>query len=234
MIPVLFEGLVNKQKRSLVAVGDKGGNFVILDRGNGEVLHRTVVDKQEGLGMAPTKKGELACPNHGGGIQWNGGAYDPASNIFIVPSTNECAIFKITTDRPPYIPGQLYLGGALPKRQDATGVVTAIDVDSGKVRWRQLLPYPAQGGVLVTATGLAFTSDVGGNLYAFDAATGQQYWKEVTGSSIVAPIAAYSINGNEYLTVVVGEAGGQQTPNLPPHERQPCPYLCLGQRADHC
>jgi alcohol dehydrogenase (cytochrome c) len=216
MIPVLFEGLVNKQKRSLVAIGDKGGDFVILDRGNGEVVHRTVVDKQEGLGVPPTKKGELACPNHGGGIQWNGGAYDPATNIFIVPSTNECAVFKITTDRPAYIPGQLYLGGALPKRQDATGVVTAIDVDSGAVRWRQLLPYPGQGGVLVTATGLAFTSDVGGNLYAFDAATGQQYWKEVTGSSIVAPIAAYSINGNEYLTVVVGEAGGQQTPNLPP------------------
>ena len=45
MIPVLFEGLVNKQKRSLVAIGDKGGDFVILDRGNGEVVHRTVVGK---------------------------------------------------------------------------------------------------------------------------------------------------------------------------------------------
>jgi alcohol dehydrogenase (cytochrome c) len=31
MIPVLFEGLVNKQKRSLVAVGDKGGDFVIAE-----------------------------------------------------------------------------------------------------------------------------------------------------------------------------------------------------------
>jgi len=68
---------------------------------------------------------------------------------------------------------------------------------------------------LITATGLAFTSDVGGNVYAFDAASGQEYWKDFTGSSIVAPISAYSLEGKEYLTVVVGKAGNQQTPNLP-------------------
>jgi mono/diheme cytochrome c family protein len=68
---------------------------------------------------------------------------------------------------------------------------------------------------LITATGLAFTSDVGGNIYAFDAASGHQYWKDFTGSAVVAPISAYSLNGIEYLAVVVGEAGNQQTPNLP-------------------
>ena len=31
----------------------------------------------------------------------------------------------------------------------------------------------------------------------------------------MAPISAYQLDGNEYLTVVVGEAGNQQTPNLP-------------------
>jgi alcohol dehydrogenase (cytochrome c) len=215
MIPVLFEGRVEKQKRALVAVGDKGGDFVILDRRSGKVVHRLAVSKQEGLDTPPTLEGATACPNHGGGIEWNGGAYDPASNNFLVPSTDECAVYKITTETPQYIPGQTYLGGALPRRQNGTGVVSAVDVDSGKLRWRQALPYPAEGGVLVTATGLAFTSDIGGNLYAFDTATGQQYWKTETGSSIVAPVSAYSLNGSEYLTVVVGEAGAQHTPNLP-------------------
>jgi mono/diheme cytochrome c family protein len=72
--------------------------------------------------------------------------------------------------------------------------------------------------VLITATGLAFTSDVGGNIYAFDAASGQQYWKGFSGSSVVAPISAYELKGIEYLTVVVGKAGNQQTPNLPPSQ----------------
>ena len=35
---------------------------------------------------------------------------------------------------------------------------------------------------------------------------------------MVAPISAYSVNGVEYLAVVVGEAGNQQTPNLPTSE----------------
>jgi alcohol dehydrogenase (cytochrome c) len=39
----------------------------------------------------PALSGTKACPNHGGGIEWHGGAYDPASNLIVVPSTQECA-----------------------------------------------------------------------------------------------------------------------------------------------
>jgi alcohol dehydrogenase (cytochrome c) len=216
MIPVLFEGGVDGRTRPLVAVGDKGGNFVILDRNTGEVLHRLAVDSQVGLDQPPSLQGTKACPNHGGGIEWNGGAYDPASNSFFVVSTEECAVWKIASDDPTYVPGQLYTGGPLPKRQNGTGLLTSIDVSTGQVRWRNALPYPSVGGgVLITASGLAFASDIGGNLYAFDAKSGAQYWKTATGSSVVAPFSAYSVGGHEYLAVVVGEAGAAQTPNLP-------------------
>jgi hypothetical protein len=110
--------------------------------------------------------------------------------------------------------------------------LTSIDVSTGNVRWRHPLPYPAAGGVLITATGLAFTSDVGGNLYAFDAATGQQYWTDFTGSNVVAPFSAYSIDGIEYLAVVVGEAGNQQTPNLPTSQGSRVLSYRLGSGAD--
>jgi alcohol dehydrogenase (cytochrome c) len=219
MIPVVFDGRVAGTMRQLVAIGDKAGNFVVLDRTNGKVLHRLALSKQEGLDTPPTVQGNEVCPNHGGGIEWNGGAYDPINNLFLVPSTEECGVFKLASDAPPqYIPGQPYEGGALPRRQNATGVLSAVDVATGKLRWRNALPYPAEGGVLITSTGLAFTSDVGGNVYAFDAATGHQYWKQDTGSAIVAPISAYSVNGTEYLALVAGDAGNQQTPNLPASE----------------
>jgi alcohol dehydrogenase (cytochrome c) len=219
MVPVLFEGSVAGVARHLVAVGDKAGNFVILDRSNGAVVHRMILSTQKALDTPPTAQGIEACPNHGGGIEWNGGAYDPATNLFLVPSTEECGIFKLASDAPPqYIPGQPYAGGALPKRRNGTGVLSAVDINTGKLRWRNSLPFPAEGGVLITSSGLAFTSDVGGNVYAFDAATGHQYWKSETGSSIVAPISAYNVNGTDYLALVVGEAGNQQTPNLPATE----------------
>ena len=215
MIPVLFEGRVGGQPRPLVAIGDKAGNFVLLDRQSGKVLHRLALSKQVGIDSPPSREGTEACPNHGGGIEWNGGAYDPGSNAFLVPSTEECAIWKIAPGDPQYIPGQVYSGGPFPKRQNGTGMLTSVDVDTGKLLWRRALPYPAEGGVLITASGLAFTSDVGGNIYAFDAATGHQYWRDDTGSAVLGPISAYSLNGSEYLAVVVGQAGNQQTPNLP-------------------
>lgn len=218
MIPVLFEGNVAGQTRPLVAIGDKAGSFLMLDRITGKLVHRVAVSDQTGLNTHPSLDGTKACPNHGGGIEWNGGAFDPATNSFLVPSTEECAIWKIVTDDPQYVPGQPYTGGPLPKRQNGTGVLTSIDVDTGKVRWRNALPYPAEGGVLITATGLAFTSDVAGNIYAFDAASGHQYWKDFTGSAVVAPLSAYTLDGDEYLAVVVGQAGNQQTPNLPRSE----------------
>jgi glucose dehydrogenase len=68
MIPVLFEGLVGGKTRPLVAIGDKAGNFVLLDRNTGEAVHRLVVSRQVGLNTAPTPDGTEACPNHGGGI----------------------------------------------------------------------------------------------------------------------------------------------------------------------
>jgi mono/diheme cytochrome c family protein len=230
MPPVLFEGKVGGQTRKLVAIGDKAGDFVLLDRLTGAVVHRLAVSRQVGLTTPPSRAGSEACPNHGGGIEWNGGAYDPNSNSFVVPSTEECAVWKITTDHPQYIPGQPYTGGPFPPRHSGTGVLTSIDVDTGELRWRDPLPYPAEGGVLVTSSGLAFTSDVGGNLYAFDIASGHEYWHNFTGSSVVGPISAYSHNGSEYLTVVVGKAGAQQTPNLPPSQGSRVIAYRLGSR----
>jgi alcohol dehydrogenase (cytochrome c) len=217
MPPVLFTGVVGGVNRQLLAVGDKAGDFVILDRTTGKLISRMAVSNQQGIfTTVPTVAGTFACPNHGGGIEWNGGSYDAATNYFFIPSTQECAVWKINyTGAVPYVPGQPYAAGPLPKRRPATGVVTAVDVSTGKAAWRDRLPYAAQGGVLVTNVGLMFTSDTSGRVYALDTKTGRELWHDDTGSSIVAPISAYSLNGNEYLVVEAGEAGNQQTPNLP-------------------
>jgi mono/diheme cytochrome c family protein len=180
------------------------------------VLHRLAVDQQTGLFTTrPTLAGTFACPNHGGGIEWNGGSYDPATNLFLIPSTEECATWKILTTNPQYVAGQPYTGGPLPKRRAATGKLTAIDVSTGKPAWVHPFPYAGEGGVLVTKTGLAFTADVGGHVYAFAPKSGKVLWQADTGSSNVAPISAYRVDGVEYLTLMSGEAGNQHTPNLP-------------------
>lgn len=219
MPPVLFTGMVGGSPRQLLAVGDKAGDFVILDRTNGRPVDRLAVSNQQGIfTTVPTVAGTFACPNHGGGVEWNGGSYDGATNLFFIPSTQECAIWKINdTGAVPYVPGQAYTAGPLPKRRPATGVFTAVDVATGKPAWKKQFPYPAEGGALVTRNGLVFTSDVGGDIYAFDARSGEEFWHDNVGSAIVAPISAYrASDGHEYLVVEAGEGGNQQTPNLPP------------------
>jgi alcohol dehydrogenase (cytochrome c) len=216
MIPVLFSAKVAGKQRQLVAFGDKAGDFAVLDRKTGKPVHQLAVSDQTGFfTTVPTVEGTHACPNHGGGIEWLGGGYDPATNLFFVPSTDECGIWKVDTTPPVYAPRQAYKGGALPKRGNGTGWLTAIDMADGKVRWRKPLPFPGQGGALITASGLVFTSDLGGSLYAFSTATGDQLWHTDTGSAIVAPITTYVAGGQQYINVVVGQAGNQQTANLP-------------------
>jgi len=217
MPPVLFDGKVRGASRALLATADKAGNFIVLDRANGRLVYRKAVSDQTGIATTvPTVRGTHACPNHGGGVEWNGGSYDPASNAFVIPSTRECATWKLATTGPVvYVPGQPYSAGPLPKRRAATGALTSIDMNDGHVRWRRALPYAAQGGVLITKSGLAFTTDLRGRLYAYDAASGKELWHDDIGSSVVAPISAYRNAGNEYLVLVAGEAGNQQTPNLP-------------------
>ena len=216
MPPVLFDGTVSGAKRALVAIADKDGNVAILDRSSGGVVYRTAVSDQKNILAIPTVQGVYGCPNHGGGVEWNGGSYDPQTNYFIVPSTQECTLWKVTTTGPvPYIPGQPYSAGPLPKRNKATGVITAVDIGTGKVAWRHAFPYPAQGGVTITSSGVAFTSDARGRIYALDPRTGNELWHDDTGSSIVDAISLYRIDGQPYLITVAGEAGNQHTPNLP-------------------
>ncbi|MGC2406089.1 MAG: PQQ-binding-like beta-propeller repeat protein [Candidatus Cybelea sp.] len=219
MPPVLFTGTIGGSPRQLLAVGDKAGDFVILDRTDGTSVTKLAVSTQHGIfTTVPTPSGTFACPNHGGGVEWNGGSYDEKTNFFFIPSTQECAIWKIVyTGAVPYVPGQPYSAGPLPKRRPATGLLTAVDVGTGQPAWKKQFPYPAQGGVLVTRNGLIFTTDTGGGIYALDPKTGQVLWHDDVGSAIVAPISAYRArDGHEYLVVEAGEGGNQQTPGLPP------------------
>lgn len=215
MPPVVFDGSVGGTARHLLAEADKAGNFVVLDRTNGKLVYRMAVDQQTGLlTNKPTLQGTKACPNHGGGVEWLGGSYDPGSNLFLLPSTQECAVWKLQTTNPKYVAGQPYTGGPLPKRQQSSGLVTAVDVATGKIAWTRPLPFSAQGGVSITRTGIAFTSDID-TLYALDVKTGNVLWQTKPGASIVAPISIYRADGNEYVAVLSGSAGSQQTPNAP-------------------
>ncbi|HUB49195.1 MAG TPA: PQQ-binding-like beta-propeller repeat protein [Acetobacteraceae bacterium] len=221
MQPVLFTGEVNGQTRKLVAAGDKAGNFWILDARTGKLVDHTAVSFQKGQNTEPSLEGNVACPNTLGGVEYQGGAFDPATNNFYVPSQNECGFWQATKDAV-YIAGEFYLGGTFPKLIGPdTGQMNAVNVSNGVFSWRHHFDLPNYGGALATASGLVFSGNLGGNENAFDAKTGNILWSYDTGGYIQAPSEAYEVNGKEYIVVASGQAGNAKIPELPTDPPRP-------------
>ena len=55
--------------------------------------------------------------------------------------------------------------------------MTAVDYDTGKIRWQVKTPQPMIGGVLATAGGLVFTGEANGWFKAYDAKSGSILWE---------------------------------------------------------
>jgi glucose dehydrogenase len=87
------------------------------------------------------------------------------------------------------------------------GLLSAIDLGTGKLRWQHRTPDPLVGGVLATAGGVVFTGEGNGNLDAVDAASGKLLWQYKSDAGVNAPPMTYEIDGVQYVAVA---AGGSQ------------------------
>ncbi len=219
MPPVLFSAKVDGKEMKLAAAGDKAGNFWVLNAENGHLVDHTPVSYQMGQNTKPPKHGHnYACPNTNGGVEYNGGAFDPATSTFFVPSTNQCGKWS-AKNKAEYIAGQFYLGGAFPSLTGPnSGWFSAVDVASGVFTWRHHLGLPANGGALVMdnkdGKSLVFTGLLNGHFNAYDTKTGKLLWSHDTGASIVAPPATFTMNGSRYVVVAAGDPGFLKVPEL--------------------
>lgn len=214
MAPVMFTGKVNGKPEQIVAAGDKAGNFWMLDAASGKLVDHTVISFQHGLNSAPSLTGNYACPNTNGGAEFNGGAFDAATNTFFISSVNECGFWR-GYKTAVYVAGQFYLAGAFPKFAGPnTGQFNAINVATGVFNWRHHYKLPSIVGALVTPTGLVFSGQLTGEFDAFDTKTGQILWHNNTGSPIIASPIAYTAGGKEYVVIASGTAGNQKVPEF--------------------
>jgi alcohol dehydrogenase (cytochrome c) len=207
MPPVLFSGTVGGASRSLVAAGDKGGNFWVLDAKNGALVYHVAVSTQKGQNTEPNRAGDIACPNTNGGVEFNGGSYMPDTNAFYVPSSDQCGVWK-SQGTATYVSGQFYLGGAFPSLYGPSyGWMSAVDIGTGKFMWRKKLDFPQIGGALSMSSGIVFTGGVNGDFTAYSAKDGSVLWHYATGMTIQAPAGTYTAGGKRYVVIAAGPAG---------------------------
>ena len=180
----------------------------------------------------------LNVPGTHGGVNYAGGAFDPARGLFIVNVNNLGQPMRIVPDEAGgYTNAGQFAGYArfwdpekrLPCTEPPWGQLVAIDVNSGAIAWRSTLGVtdnlptenqhtgrPGLGGPIVTASGLTFigaTDDA--RFRAFDTKTGQELWTyRLPASAESIPITYSNEHGAQYVAVVATGGGLLRAPLL--------------------
>lgn len=205
--------------RDLVAVAGKDGYLHGLDRTTRKLLFKTAVTTQFKEAPAPTRQGARHCPGNIGGVQWNGPAYDVALNQLVVGAVDWCFISTMTD--PDYVRGQLKFGGSTKPapNEKATGWVTAVDSDTGTVKWKYRTEAPVVAAITPTAGGVTFAGDSAGNFLGFDSASGKVLMSRKLDGALGGGIMTYSVAGKQYVAITTGNIsrltfGGAGNPSL--------------------
>jgi alcohol dehydrogenase (cytochrome c) len=153
-------------------------------------------------------KASRMFPGANGGVEWSPIATDPGQGLAYAINLEQEMTY--TVDSSPYPNGKLWLGGAFTNVPGGvqTGNVTAVDYNTGKIKWQAKTPQPMIGGILATAGGLVFTGEANGWFKAYDSKSGKVLWSFQAGAGVNAPPSSYMVGGKQY--VVVGAGGNVQ------------------------
>ena len=101
-------------------------------------------------------------------------------------------------------PRERFAGGGTRTPDRLTGAIKAVDPVTGEVKGQAKIDYPTYGGLMTTAGNLVFMGNIDGTFAAYDAKTMQELWSVNLGTGINAPPVTYSVNGKQYVAVLVG------------------------------
>jgi len=214
--------ITTKSGRALVAAGSKDGHVYGIDRGTSgqlTVVSKAAVTTIENADVPFSTEHETRfCPGAQGGVEWNGPAYHPGLGLVFVNAIDWCTLVKMQPDaKIKGAPGGSWTGaepadGWLFGRHDPAGQwkgwTTAVDPESGEVKWKVQTPKPMVAAVTATAGGLVFTGDLDGQLLAYDAATGKELWRQATGKAIGGGVISYEAGGKQRIAAASGMNAG--------------------------
>jgi glucose dehydrogenase len=222
--PVLFP------TKSGLAVGEanKGGFWHEVLASSGKRLTKPVSFVYQHRVEPKPGKTVLTWPGYYGGSEWSAVPFSPQTGFVYVSGLN--VPIKITVPKKPATytsgidaGGTVDTSGPWTKKYPlaGTGTFTAIDVNTGKIRWQKKEPVAMVGGATTTAGGLVFVGISGKGVFqALDAKTGRVLWQHVFGGRIDDAASVYSVGGKEYVLIASGGTsfgstswGGAPTPS---------------------
>jgi alcohol dehydrogenase (cytochrome c) len=224
-VPVQADLTIGGQPRKVIMVANRNGFFYTLDRQTGKLLvgkpfiDNTSWAKEIGPDGRPIVLDEIGTPekclpeNHGG-TGFMPPSFDPVRRLFFVTAHETCAIWEPIKPVPPIVMGRRVPSGGrrLVPGRDQYAALRAIDPATGERRWEhRYRAYPSTvaldltGGIMTTASGLVFTGDNEGYLYAFEATSGNELWRFQVGAPVWggAPIS-FMLDGRQWVVTPAG------------------------------
>jgi quinohemoprotein ethanol dehydrogenase len=219
--------------RKIIMQAPKNGFFYVLDRETGEfisaeayvpVTWATHVDPESGRPVENPEahyanEPRLVRPAPYGGHNWHPMAYNPDAGLVYIPALD--IPFSFGQDNAfRYNPGEWNTGidvmqtiptsnpsDLIAGLSEVKGHLSAWDPVTQKEVWRVQHAMSWNGGVVTTAGNLVFQGRADGHFAAYAADSGELLWEFPTHIGIIAAPVTYSIDGEQYVSVVAGWGG---------------------------
>jgi quinohemoprotein ethanol dehydrogenase len=234
---ILADIMIAGEPRKVLMQAPKNGFFYVLDRTNGtlisaekyvEVNWATGIDKSTGRPIEAAEaryakdpsKPFLSLPGPLGAHNWQPMSFSSRTGLVYIPALVTGFPYLADTsmtqnDPQAFNTGVRFSVAALPPdpktradiKASMSGVLLAWDPVHQRVVWQVKHPNPWNGGVLSTASNLVFQGTQSGELVAYNAVDGTKLWSRATQSAVLAPPISYSVNGEQYIAVIVGFGG---------------------------
>ena len=228
---ILADLEIDGRERKVIMQAPKNGFFYVIDRTNGEFISAekimpvnwaTHVDQETGRPVeAPGARydevgvAKKISPGPGGAHNWQPMSFSPDTGLVYLPAKQEPMIYRLDQKFQAQPIGTNFgvdlwnpMGEVadLPPEfgKEFQGYLLAWDPVEQKEVWRATHSTLHNGGVLSTAGNLVFQGNIDENFVAYNAETGESLWSMYTQTAMLAPPVTYAIDGEQYVSVVVG------------------------------
>ena len=159
---------------------------------------------QKNLFAKASKEGTVLYPGILGGSNWSPSALDEANQTSFVAGIH--APIKYTLVEEAAVDGKpaIRYASSEPTQDPRWGVISAINLATGKIQWQVKTEQPLMGGLLATRSGLLFMGEGNGHFNSYNSNTGDLLWQAKVDAGVNAPPISYEIDGVQYVAVVAG------------------------------
>ena len=194
--------------------------------------------RYDGIFTPASFEGSLMYPGNGAGTNWGSAAFDRGRGLLLIPTTRFGTLVRLidagavqdsaTQMRETGDDGEIgrqrgapyamlrrtWALGGIPCTPPPFGVLTALDLSTGRVAWEVPLGetetgLPSAGGPIVTASGLLFMAGTPDQMIrAYDVESGEVLWRSrLPRAAMSTPMTYLGGDGRQYVVIAAGGHG---------------------------